>query len=217
MSLLLLLACPAPGPDVATYRRALEDGRCGDVRDDRLRDDCWLHRTQVDGRPWCDEVEAPAMQGECWFVLAESLADPSLCPKATPFADDCALHVLSLGFRAMGEPGTRPGEHEAEVADRIARAGLAADDLRPWSAWYRQVLAGLVPFDRAACDAVPDPAHREACRRTGLALYNDRLNHARDHHLWPCAGEPLPASLSHTEDPELDALVASRTDLCPAR
>lgn len=217
MALLLLLACSRGADDIATYRAALDDGRCERIVDPWRRDDCWIHRTEVDQRPHCDRVTDARQQGECWFVLAEATLDPALCPRATPFADDCALHVLSLGFRALGEPGTVPGEHEVEVARRIAAAGLAPDDLRPWSAWYRQVLAGQRPLDRGACDRVADPARAEACRRTGLALYQDRLNHARDHHLWPCDGGPLPPSLATTPDPAIDALVAARTDLCPAR
>ncbi len=214
---LLLAACPNGTSDLHRYRQALDDGRCDAVEDVVLRDDCWTHRTEVDKRSWCAQVTNPAAAGECWFVLAEATMDPSLCPQAVPYADDCALHVLSAGFRALGEPGTRPGEHEAEVSARIQRAGLAVGDPRPWSAWYRQVLAGVVPFDRGACDAVPDPERRDACRHTGLALYQDRLNHARDRHLYPCDGGPLPSLLVRTPDPELDALVAARSDLCPAR
>jgi len=217
MPLVLLLACSGGSDDIATYRAALDDGRCGRIADPWRRDDCWVHRTGVEQVPHCDEVTDPRLRGECWFVLAEATVDPSVCPKATPFADDCALHVLSLGFRALGEPGTEPGAQEGEVARRIAAAGLAPDDLRPWSAWYRQVLSGQRPLDRGSCAAVTDPARADACRRTGLALYQDRLNHARDNRLWPCEGGPLPASLTTTPDAEIDALVASRSDLCPAR
>lgn len=212
----MLAACPSRTSDIHRYRQALDDGTCAAVEDPTLRDDCWIHRTREDQRSHCDAPSDARARGECWFVLAEATADPSLCPRAVPFADDCALHVLSTSFRALGEPGTHPGDHEEEVARRIQAAGLAADDPRPWSAWYRQVLAGNLPLDRASCDAVADLPRREACRHTGLALYNDRLNHARDHHLWPCDGSPLPRSLTVVPDPELDALVATRTDLCPA-
>ncbi len=199
------------------YRRGLDDGACERIADATLRDDCWTHRTSVDKKPHCDQTSTPVATGECWFVYAEATLDPSACPNATPFADDCALHVLSVGFRALGEPGTTPGTHEEEVARRVVSAGLRVDDPRPWSAWYRQVLSGSVPFDRGACAAVSDPMRQESCRRTGIALYSDRLNYARDRGLYPCDGGPLPSVLVRTPDPELDALVAARSDLCPAR
>jgi hypothetical protein len=125
--------------------------------------------------------------------------------------------VLSRGFPTWLPRRARPGEHEEEAARRIAAAGLAEDDMRPWSAFYRHVLGSTRPIDRASCDRVTDPARREACRQTGLALYQDLLNMARDRQLYPCDGGPLPSLLTHTPDPELDALRAGRTDLCPSR
>lgn len=214
--LLWAMAC-GDGPDAtdrAAFVAALTSGACADVKDGTLRDDCWLGRAKASGADVCARIGDATLQGECWFMVAEHTKDATLCPRAAPFADDCALHVLSNGFAAWVEPGTRPGDREDDVAARIVAAGLAADDPRPWSAWYRWVLGGLQPLDRAACDVVADATRREACRRTGLALYQDRLNHARDTGRYPCGGGPLPDDLVTTPDPELDAARAARTDLC---
>lgn len=214
---LLLLACAggdgAPSAeDRARFVAALADGRCGAVEAPALRDDCWLAVAARTGDDVCGEVGDAELRGECWFQLAERRRDAALCPKAAPYAVDCALHVLSSGFAELTRGGVRPGEKEDDVAARIAASGLAADDMRPWSAWYRWVLGGMRPLDRSACDAVADPDRREACRRTGLALYDDLLNHARDTGTFPCDGGPLPAALQHAPDPELDARRAARAD-----
>ncbi len=217
--ILLLLACATPGSDRAADRarfvEALASGECDGIRDAALADEC---REATAREPAdCAAVRDATSRGECWFQLAEQTDDASLCPKAAPFAADCALHMLSRGFPEWIPRGARPGEQEDEAARRIAASGLAADDMRPWSAFYRHVLGATRPIDRAACASVPDAARREACERTGLAMYQDLLNMARDRGAYPCDGGPLPPLLAHTPDPELDAMRAARTDLCPAR
>ncbi|MDP2307862.1 MAG: hypothetical protein Q8P18_17685 [Pseudomonadota bacterium] len=221
--ILLLVACATPSPrasdpdadDRARYVEGLASGECEPIRDAALRDDC--REATAEAPADCEAVGDATVRGECWFQLAESTKDASLCPRAVPFADDCALHVLSRGFATWLPKGARPGEHEASAEARITAAGLAVDDMRPWSAFYRQVLGGTRPIDRAACDAVAAPARREACKRTGITMYQDLLNHARDRKLYPCDGGPLPALLAYAPDPELDAVRAARRDLCPSR
>ena len=199
---------------VTQYRDALRDGRCDAVADDALRDDCWVAMAGEGTGDTCAQVTDTTLRGECWFRLAEARSDAALCPQAVPFAEDCALHVLSRGF-ATGVPrGLRPGRGEDDAAARIVASGLAVTDMRPWSAWYRWVLGQNHPLDRAACLDVVDPDRREACLHTALALYGDLLNNARDRGTYPCDGSPLPAVLQYTPDPELDALRAGRTDLC---
>lgn len=211
--------------DAHRYRDGLRSGDCDPIRDPLLRDDCRL--ATIRKRPLaedpCGPIRDPALISECWFVLAERERDPALCARAGAFRDDCALHVLSRAFPRWIDPQTRPGDpQEQELVDRIAQIGMAPDDPRPWSAWYRWVLSQGAPLDRAACRAVPDPMRREACLQTGLALYGDRLNRARDTRdraplPCPLPADPalLPPDLRHTPDPELDALRASRSDLCP--
>lgn len=210
---LWLLGCLGGGDPRAAYLDGLRTGECASIPDARLRDDCWTARVEREGVDWCGEVTAGPPRGECHFQLAERTDDVGVCPRATPYADDCALHLLSRGFGALLPAA--PGERETEVAARIRLAGLAEDDPRPWSAWYRWVLGGQRPLDRASCARVDDPVRREACERTGVALYQDLLNRARDLRTYPCDGGALPLELQHTPDPELDAVRAARRDLCP--
>lgn len=211
-------ACADPeAPDVADRARfatALRDRECGAVRTPSLRDDCWLAAVAHDGGAACERIGAERRRGECWFRAAERAGDPALCPRAAPFDEDCALHVLSASFPKWVPAGARPGEGEPEVERRIAASGLQPGDPRPWSAYYRWVLGAMRPLDRAACAGASTAPRREACVHTGLALYGDLLNHARDRGTYPCDGGELPASLRYTPDPDLDALRAARTDLC---
>jgi hypothetical protein len=221
--LLPLLACGTAAPavggpvqgDPARFVAGLSSGDCTPVADPALRDDCRVSTAKAPAD--CEVVADATLRGECWFRLAEKGKDPALCPKAAPFADDCALHVLSAAFPKWIPKGTRPGDHDDDAAAQIAAAGLAADDMRPWSAWYRWVLLEERPLDRAGCANVADAARREACLHTGIALYQDLLNRARDRHTYPCDGGALPGALQTTPDPELDALRAARTDLCTPR
>jgi len=217
--LAVLLACAGADPrgadDRARYVAGLASGECAGIRDDALRDDC--REATAKAPSDCESVGDATLRGECWFQLAEATSDAALCPRAVPFVDDCALHVLSRAFPKWLPKAARPGEHEAEAAARITAAGLAADDMRPWSAFYRHVLGGTRPIDRSTCDKVENAARREACKRTGIAMYQDLLNHARDRGLYPCDGGPLPTLLAYAPDPELDAVIAARRDLCPAR
>lgn len=211
-----LIACASdPGADRARFVAGLASGDCSGIADAALADECREATAKSPGD--CAAVGNATLRGECWFQLAEATNDASLCPNAVPFADDCALHVLSRELPTWLPKGARPGAHEEEAARRIVAAGLAVDDMRPWSAYYRHVLGGMRPLDRASCDAAPDAARREACARTGLSLYQDLLNMARDRRLYPCDGGPLPSFLAHAPDPELDALRAARTDLCSPR
>lgn len=212
--MLLVVGC---GSDVQRYQAGLRSGDCGGIRDVRLKGDCLLaaaerQAAEPSAEGLCAQIVDSTLRGECWFQLAERRDDPALCPQATPFADDCALHLLSRSFAALKV--TQPAEAEAEVEVRIQRTGLALDDMRPWSAWYRHVLGRQQPLDRASCAQVQAPDRQEACRMTGLALYHDRLNFARDRRIYPCDGGPLPSVLLYTPDPELDAARSSRSDLC---
>jgi hypothetical protein len=211
-ALLLFLGCGAPRDDAAAFVDGLKSGDCSSIADARLADECReaTAKTPED----CEGVLDPTWRGECWFQIAESSKDASYCPKAAPFADDCALHVLSTGFATWLPKRPRPGEHEEEAARRISAAGLAADDLRPWSAFYRHVLGASRPIDRAACANVADATRRDVCERMGITMYHDLLNHARDFGGYPCDGGELPLALAYTPDPGLDAVRAARTDVC---
>ncbi len=204
-----------PAADRSRYRKGLEDGACTLIVDPALRDDCWVVAAGR-GQDQCVDVVAPRAAEECWFRLAEARSDASFCSQAGAFADSCALHVLSQGFFRWPEArGAQPGELEDAVATRIVSSGLAADDMRPWSAWYRYVIGGTRPFSRGGCRQITDAERQEACWNTGVAVYHDLLNHHRDTGRFPCDRSPLPLALQTPEDPELDAVRAARTDLCP--
>ena len=65
----------------------------------------------------------------------------------------------------------------------------------------------------------PKSAKRAAlCRRAGGGLFHDRLNFARDTDAltddW-CATRSGVVVLDHTPDPDIDAILAQRGDICP--
>ena len=153
---------------------------------------------------------------ECLFQIAERSDDPSRCGQAGRFADDCRLHLWSRDLRELLPTHARPGEVETAASAALARYGFEADDNRPWSALYRELMARQRPLDRAACASAPTEAQQEACWNTGRSVYQDRLNVARDRHLAPCDGGELHAMLQTTPDPELEAMLQSRmkADLC---
>lgn len=230
---LLLTLAGCGSDDAAADRRryvaALASGDCAGVQTPDLRDDCALAAAGHAAEPGtsaearhaavCGAVSADAARDECAFLVAERYRAPSLCRQAGRYADDCALHVVSAAFAVAKAPT------EAWAAEQIAASGLAPDDPRPWSAYYRDRLGRSAPLDRAACAALddaparPDRATRaEACRQTALAVFDDRLNAARDRRRFRCeAGvvqPPLPALVQWVPDPDLDAAWARRTDLC---
>lgn len=226
----LLLACRA-GDDARAYPdaltavaaapdRALE--LCAPVADEALRADCVLagaealaERSPKEARALCDGLPQGLSRDECVFQVAERTDDPGLCASAGAFTDDCRLHLWSRSLRTLLPAGAKPGEVEAKAEAALARYGFAAGDPRPWSALYRELLSRQRPLDRASCAEAPTDAQREACRQTGISVYDDRLNMARDRHLVRC-GEALPGLLETTADPELDALRARRwSELCP--
>lgn len=208
-SFVLGLSVAGCGTSASEYTLGLRSGECGSIHDATLRDDCLVEHDR------CDEVAGTEAAAECWFRRAEAHGDADACAHAGAFEFDCRMHLFTRGFDTWVESGARPGEGEDSVAAHAVAAGLAADDPRVWSAWYRRVLTPQAPLDRGSCDAAPDPTRREACRQTALAVWQDRLNVARDRHLWPCDGSPRPPLLQTTPDPELDAQTAARTDLCP--
>jgi hypothetical protein len=187
---------------------AARSGDCAAISDVSAQERC----TSSAGN--CDALTGRAAN-ECRFRAAERASDAELCAHAGELADECRLHLVSRAF-LREFPRARPGADDAAAEILVTSAGLALDDPRPWSAWYRHALGAQVPIDRGRCASVTLPLRREACEHTGLALYNDRLNMARDRGLYPCDGGPLPILLQRAPDPELDALVASRTDLCPS-
>ena len=197
----------------------LHDGdlraECGLAAMERLARTTGPPSAELLGR--CQRLEGWA-RDECAFQVGERRRDPTACAAAGAFADDCRLHLISTGFARWVPPGASPSD--LALLDRLraetVAVGLDPADERARSAYFRWVLGGQTPLDRSTCDTIPEPAAREACRQTGLALYGDRLNHARDTRTYPCAGGELPAALATTADPDLDAMRRRREaeDLC---
>lgn len=223
--------CSGSSGDAQTYPAALEQvarepsrapDLCAPVRRQELRDDCVLAGVEAlaaedpDGAfALCARLDGDVARDECAFQVAERSDDPRRCAEAGRFLDDCRMHLWSRDLRARLGPGARPGDAEDSLQGRLADYGFEADDPRPWSALYRELLSRQRPLDRGSCLAAPSDAQREACRQTGISVYDDRLNMARDRHLVRC-GEPLPGLLETTPDPELDALRARRwSEICP--
>lgn len=225
--------------DLLRYQRALEtalgdpaagwDG-CTTVSDPGLRGDCrmavvetWAGfktATTQDLLARCDQLEPTWMAHECAFQVGERRDDADACGRAGDFADDCRLHLATATFDAWMPKDARvddPGLHGRMIAEAEA-AGLAGEDPRVWSAFFRRVLAQQPSVDRRTCRALTSPLD-EACLSTGRQHYLDRLNMARDRGLYPCDGGPLPSFLRVIEDTELELLRARReqNDLCPER
>ncbi len=221
-----LLGCTPdgdPASERAAYRDALRSGACEAVPAGALADDCWIAaaskrpesaHSEAERTASCARVTDPRQLGECYFTVAELLGEPALCLEAAPFADDCALHVVSIAFAKADAPT------EAFATEQIARSGLAVDDPRPWSAYYREVLGRVRPLDRSAC-AAASPDHREACEQTALALFADRLNQARDRKQFTCVDgapqPPWPDLVAFQPDPAFEQAMATRGDLCKPR
>ena len=152
---------------------------------------------------------------ECFFRVAEAADRPEWCLRAGDSTFNCQMHVFSRRLATWIPRDAVPGDFEARASARIEAAGLDPYDPRPWSAMYRWVLGGQRPLDRSSCAQAPDALRQEACAATAVAVFHDRLSHARDKGQDLCAG-PLPPSLATTPDPALDAALTERRagDLC---
>lgn len=233
MTLLLLLACGRLPADAVAYPQALAAvaarpaqtlARCAPVSSETLRADCVISGAErlavADANAaaaLCGALPEGASRDECAFQVAEKSGSPARCAAAGRFADDCRLHLWSQDLPKLLPAGADPGEVEAAATAALAAHGFAADDLRPWSALYRELLGRQRPLDRGRCAQAPTPDLVEACQRTGAALYGDRLNHARDFDHFPCGGGPTPALLQTAPDPDLEAMVAERRARCAER
>ena len=228
---IVALGCAADSDsaDRARYLKALDSGECEVVRGADLQDDCWLAQAakplergapvsqRVDAT--CAHVTGKRARAECFFLVAEHTGTPELCTQADTFKDDCGLHAVSMAF-ARSRTLT-----EAWAFEQIVASGMNPKDMRPWSAYFREVLSRSAPLDRAACGTVgtlegaPTATERqEACTQTGRALFEDRLNQARDQRRFTCVANvvqlPVPDRVRWAPDAELDAIFAGRTDLC---
>lgn len=188
---------------------------------DALRGPCVVAAVEAAPRhaeaaAWCDALPAGTWRDECRFQRAERTGDLAGCAEAGAFADDCRLHVWSQGLHRLWPRGTPVPDGVAAARAALGAAGIDPADDRFWSATFRHVLLASRPFDRRVCDATGDERLADVCRRTGVAVYHDLLNHERDFGAFPCDGAPLPERLAYAPDPEIDEVIARRraADLC---
>jgi hypothetical protein len=167
---------------------------------------------------WCDSLSGIG-RDECHFQRAERTRSHEACGRAGRFADDCRLHVWAAGMSQRWPAGTPMDAGIASVRTQMSASGIDPTDLRFWSATFRYALLLDPPFDRGRCDTVGEAVLKEACARTGLGVYEDLLNRARDSGTFPCDGGPLPPPLQYARDAEIDAILARRHahDLCGER
>ncbi len=167
----------------------------------------------------CHSLDSDMAVQECAFQVAEARNDPEACSNAGRFEPDCRLHLLSGSFKSWVEKGTRASDPDLhrQMEQKCLDVGLQPDDLRAWSALFRWVLGSSLPLDRAVCREITRPDRSDACWQTGRALYEDRLNQARDTRSYPCDGGPLPQDLLTTPDPQLESIRNRRVhqDICP--
>ena len=163
---------------------------------------------------WCASLSG-VPRDECAFQRAERTGDLDACADAGAFVDDCRLHLWSRVDAPAGPLADAVATLRAEMVAR----GIDPEDHRFWSASFRRALGQAPVLDRGACETVADAALADACRHTAIALWHDKLNHERDFGQFPCDGGPLPESLAHAPDAELDAILAERRagDLCRRR
>jgi hypothetical protein len=234
LALLALLACqngPAiPDRDdreglVAALRLVGDDPAAAMTRcralGDTVRGECVVAVVEAapkhpEASGWCDEIGG-LDRDECHFQRAEGTRSFADCAKAGSFQDDCRLHLWSYRARKLVEP-TLP-ETVAAARDAMREDGIDPADQRFWSATFRSWLQDTKPLDRGACRTIDDPTLADACLHTAIAVWHDLLNRERDFGSPPCDGKPLPDTLAHVDDPELDAILAERlaSDLCGGR
>jgi len=192
---------------------------CHELEGETLRQDCILAVAPELAKEDLSAAEAACdplkTRAECYFRIAESLGESSICEKAGPFELDCRMHVFSFSFNRWLSKDADVPSILAEAPKHIEEAGLLATDFRPWTALWRWRLGAATPIDRTLCQTIPESWNRETCFESGLVLFGDRLNHFRDKGQNLCEG-PLPPALTHTEDDGLKQLLSERRgqDLC---
>ena len=188
---------------------------CAVLRTPAVRGDCVIHGVERLARKDPDAASALCASlsdlsaDECWFQVAERSGDVHRCARAGRFAEDCRMHAWTARMPKFAGPTATAETWAARLTEATAEMGFDAEDMRPWTAASRYLLGRSLPLDRAFCDDWP-AAERAVCRKGGLGLFHDRINHVRDARKWDCAGAP-PALLGFAEgDSELAAVQTTR-------
>jgi len=209
MSWLLVLACTG-SPTGA-------DGTCAQLSDPLLVSECVFSALESSATPsatLCRPLVDSAAQ-ECHFRLAERTDNPAYCVQAGAQEDSCRLHLYSQRMPRWLSDDVEFQDIAMQAPPHMSAVGLSAEDPRAWSATWRAALSARAPLDRGACDSLEPPMVREACRHTGIALFQDQLTRAASLGQDLCEGQLSP-TLAPAPDPELDEVLARRRtqDLC---
>lgn len=201
-----------------------------------LRGDCVVATVEAapehpDALAWCDALPAGQKKDECHFQRAERLGSLEDCGRAGAYEDDCRLHVWGRELQREWPDALPLQEAVDRTRARMEEHGIDTDDLRYWSAAFRRALSGRrsgmgldrrgLPagegLDRSACATLSDAQLAEACRRTGISVFHDRINRTRDFGNVDCAAGELPDALRHGDDAELRAILVERwkDEICP--
>lgn len=130
-------------------------------------------------------------RGECFFRLAEVSESVQHCEKATPFQEDCQLHLLT---KILQQQKIETVQESLPVLERLS---LSIEEPNPKTVLYRHLLAKEKPLPIQNCQRYPHP---QACLLAAEGLYVDRLRYARDTNRFPCDNL---GALEHSNHPTL--------------
>ena len=185
--------------ELVTARPTETETICSTLRPDSVQQDClwWgaeqLMRTDADlAAKVCGELEG-ILAGECWFQLAEKQDQPTFCSQASPFVEDCQIHLLSRWlFR-------HPHTDWKEMTVRAEHYGIDPASKIGETVLYRHLVSVSQPMELSIC---AQTANQGACLLAGSGVYRDRLRYAEEQHTFPCTIDNQHA-LFHNAHPTL--------------
>ena len=162
------------------------------------RDQCYLLGAEHLQRHNPEEVEkiCPLLQsdskGECWFRLAEKTNNNIFCILATPYEQDCQLHLLSRQlFRSKSDDwNTILGIAKEYQVDPTTKGAKLFCSVTGYPS--------QTPFKHPLRRYIDE----NACIMAAESLYRDRLRYAEHQKTFSCSSD-IPLNMQHQESPEL--------------
>ncbi len=140
-------------------------------------------------RELCPELNGNA-RGECWFQVAERSLSLEDCAKATPFVDNCHMHI-TLKRLLEFEPTTW------EEIEKIARQyGTDPDSTSHGYALYQYWFRNTSKLKLSDCEILSRP---QICHDALASLYFHRLKEWDMDGNAPC--QPVPDKIWHSDQP----------------
>jgi hypothetical protein len=129
-------------------------------------------------------------RGECYFLLAEESNDPTLCPKAIPFENDCRLHIFSL----------RSGRYHSlsKLIELAKSLDMDINNNNVQALMYREALSRTPNVPISICEQANNST---SCIDVAKKLYRDILILAKKQKNFPC--QPPLGRLDHGNHPTL--------------